>query len=292
MQRWNAPIPKHWPLAQQSAECLVKWRNAVSLNSSADLTYQSDKLIAIAGVAKHIFSLWPDSTTEYLAGLWSYDLIISLLWSIREPIDTSLRLENYRAPSWSWAALNGEICPEPDRSYVEQQIAFIQEAITSPINDPFGAVGGGYIHIKGPLCAAGLHRPINTFSAPPVSLESTNEEIATLKLMFDYSDPGLYESSRTHTIYLLGMESNNPDFAASFIRGLILEPSGDRRGQYVRLGCFSDRALKNVVDRSANSASANLTEMCQLSLAFKKSRLAESFFLDSHDDGMFTIEII
>jgi hypothetical protein len=126
MQRWNAPLPKHLPFAQQSAECLAKWNNAVSLYSSANLTYQSDKLIAISGVAKHIHSLWPDSATEYLAGIWSFNFFISLLWSMPEPTSSSLRLKSYWAPSWSWAAVNGEICLVPDRSYVGQQIAFIQ----------------------------------------------------------------------------------------------------------------------------------------------------------------------
>jgi hypothetical protein len=124
------------------------------------------------------------------------------------------------------------------------------------------------------------------------SFESTNHDITTLKLMFDYSDPELFQNSRIQTIYLLGIESNDPEFAASYIRGLILVPSGDQRGQYVRLGCFSDAALKDAIERSANSASAHLTKMCQLSLAFKKSRLAESLFLESHDGSMFTIEII
>ena len=291
-QRWNAPLPKHLPLAEQSAECLEKWKNAVSLYSSANLTYQSDKLIAISGVAKHIYSLWPDSTTKYLAGIWSYNLVTSLLWSILEPTDYSLRLKNYRAPSWSWAAVNGEICLDPDRSYVGQQIAFIQEAITSPINGPFGAVDGGYIHIKGPLCPAVLPCPTSTFSTPSIHLESTNKDITTLKLMFDYSDPGLYESGRTCTIYLLGVESNDHEFRASYIRGLILEPSGDQRGQYVRRGCFLDAALKDVVEQSHHSASAHLTKMCQLSLAFKESRLADFLFLECHDDSMFTIKII
>jgi Heterokaryon incompatibility protein (HET) len=292
-QRWIAPLSKHLPLDQQSAECLEKWNNAVMLYSSASLTYQSDKLVAISGVARHIYSLWPDSTTKYLAGIWSHKLVFSLLWNKIEPTSSSLRLKKYRAPSWSWAAINGEIHLNPDRSYVEKQIAFIKEARTSPINDPFGAVDGGSIHIKGPLCTAVLKCPFNTSSTPSeVRLESTDRDIASLKLMFDYSDPELYESSGTYNIYLLGIESNDPEYAYSYICGLILQPSGDQRGQYVRLGCFTDAGPKDIVEREQKSASPRPETWGNLSWAFEKSRLAESLYLESHDDNTFTIEII
>jgi hypothetical protein len=72
--------------------------------SKRDLTYHSDKLIAISGLAKQIQRRWPNMT--YVAGLWSSTLLEGLLW-ISET--TTHRITPYVAPSWSWASRHGEI---------------------------------------------------------------------------------------------------------------------------------------------------------------------------------------
>ena len=60
--------------------CLIRWQRVVKTYTDAQLTHESDKLIAIAGLAKFFQDLWPDPTITYLAGLWSFDLGYWLLW--------------------------------------------------------------------------------------------------------------------------------------------------------------------------------------------------------------------
>jgi hypothetical protein len=74
------------------------------------LTYPIDKLSAIAGIA-HLYSQFFNS--RYLAGLWEFSLLSELMWcSVRSDITRPLVR---RAPSWSWASVDGEIhhnwCP-------------------------------------------------------------------------------------------------------------------------------------------------------------------------------------
>lgn len=60
--------------------CSIRWQKVVKVYTDAQLTYKSDKLIAIGGLAKFFQDLWPDPTITYLAGLWSFNLGYWLLW--------------------------------------------------------------------------------------------------------------------------------------------------------------------------------------------------------------------
>jgi hypothetical protein len=100
------------------------WQKLVTKYTRASLTRESDRLVAIAGVGKHLQSLTND---DYLAGLWRRDIEKQLLWEVSESDDhkpiigfshhrpinfkpqTSYRPRNYRAPSWSWASVEGGV---------------------------------------------------------------------------------------------------------------------------------------------------------------------------------------
>ncbi|KAI1745447.1 heterokaryon incompatibility protein [Xylaria scruposa] len=83
---------------------LELWRKLVMKYSRCALTYPSDKLVAIAGIAQ----LFRDATgDEYVAGLWKSRLIEMLEWRVNKP--KALRSSEYRAPSWSWASVDGPV---------------------------------------------------------------------------------------------------------------------------------------------------------------------------------------
>ena len=46
-------------------------------------------------------------------------------------------------------------------NYDVKSTAIVQAVETHPTSDPFGAVQGGYVHIKGSFCAAVLKGPFN-----------------------------------------------------------------------------------------------------------------------------------
>jgi hypothetical protein len=70
-----------------------------------NLTKSGDKLPALAGLA-NAFSR--RSGFRYAAGFWEEDLEVGLLWKSFSPNDTRIP-PKYRAPSWSWAALDTKV---------------------------------------------------------------------------------------------------------------------------------------------------------------------------------------
>lgn len=82
------------------------WTRLRRWYSGCDLTNPGDKLVALSGVARLI----QDQTGhQYFAGLWRQDLEQELCWSAIHP----RQRPQYRAPSWSWAAVDGEVDFKP-----------------------------------------------------------------------------------------------------------------------------------------------------------------------------------
>lgn len=74
------------------------WELIVERYTKCQLTYQHDKLAAIAGIAK----AWTQKTGDrYVAGLWERTLPVSLLWAAK---DLKLPSRRLPLPTWSWTS--------------------------------------------------------------------------------------------------------------------------------------------------------------------------------------------
>ena len=82
------------------------WRDVCSQYSGCVLTFPSDKLIALAGLAQCIGNITKD---QYVAGLWRKSLKHDLLWHVCGTGEPRRRPSGYRAPTFSWASIDGEI---------------------------------------------------------------------------------------------------------------------------------------------------------------------------------------
>ncbi|KAF4618384.1 hypothetical protein G7Y89_g14920 [Cudoniella acicularis] len=84
------------------------WKSIVENYTRRRLTVASDRLPALAGVTEKFQQVLKD---EYYAGLWKSQFIPLLAWSrtTRHPKDYFPPLESYRAPTWSWASIEGPI---------------------------------------------------------------------------------------------------------------------------------------------------------------------------------------
>ncbi|KAF2106890.1 heterokaryon incompatibility protein-domain-containing protein [Lophiotrema nucula] len=98
-----------WP--KQRLELSILWAKFMKSFSMRALTNPNDKLPAIAGVASRFQTLTGES---YAAGMWKERFPFALAWravsetkkSKAQPTRRSL---TWRAPSWSWAAIDGPI---------------------------------------------------------------------------------------------------------------------------------------------------------------------------------------
>ena len=147
-------------------KALSCWLRIVTAYSLRVASLESDKLNALAGIASHpSFSraLGPG----YYAGLWQYELARQLTWrtSTRHrtlPEDESFtfyRPVRYRAPSWSWASLEGGIIhfnfsfDDEDEAAPDIlcDIVDCSVAPTAPELNPFGEVLSARLIVKAPV---------------------------------------------------------------------------------------------------------------------------------------------
>jgi len=90
---------KSWRTPRQRIEM---WTKVVSEYSKRKLTCPEDRLPALLGIVAELKEIWKD---EYVYGLWKECMVSLLGW---RPSEKQLQ-RSCRAPSWSWASLDGSI---------------------------------------------------------------------------------------------------------------------------------------------------------------------------------------
>ncbi|KAL8850399.1 MAG: hypothetical protein Q9221_004631 [Calogaya cf. arnoldii] len=83
-----------------------RWLKWVEGYSKTDITKDSDRLVATAGIVNAFINMLPPPRPDYLCGIMSEYLAISLLWRVTKH---ATKLDHSVAPSWSWASVKGEI---------------------------------------------------------------------------------------------------------------------------------------------------------------------------------------
>ncbi|KAL6915450.1 hypothetical protein FSST1_006945 [Fusarium sambucinum] len=145
------------------------WSWVLSKYTGYDLTFEEDRLIAIAGLAKLIASKTGDS---YLAGIWLESWMQDLLWEPAAGPDSKLRPEDesklvvqqMSRPSWSWLSFPGSVMsgrmigPSPKISLAHpnsfeskelRSLALLSENIvTPPGSDPFTSFDRTVLRIR------------------------------------------------------------------------------------------------------------------------------------------------
>ena len=134
--------------------------------STLALTVTTDKIPALAGLAKQIQA--GKGSSDYISGMWSDSLQIDLLWlvprsqSLSWKFDPSYkeiparRCHTWRAPSWSWASIDGVIqyprCALPCTSGLKP-LKFYYTVISTP-SASGGEMASGVLRLAGTLFKA------------------------------------------------------------------------------------------------------------------------------------------
>ncbi|RYO31418.1 hypothetical protein AA0113_g11870 [Alternaria arborescens] len=138
--------------------CYVIWNRIISAYSETLLTAATDKLIALSGIAKQMRPTVNNDT--YVAGMWRKHLESALLWRVKnhEKIDgsRSCRPTPYRAPTWSWASVDGVVVTEAVRVKSEWAIEVVDHHLENATKDTTGLVTGGWLDLQGALKPLGL----------------------------------------------------------------------------------------------------------------------------------------
>jgi hypothetical protein len=223
------------------------WGDLVTYYSRRQLTFVTDKLPALSGVASRVHKI---TKTRYLAGMWEDNLGIELCWAreYRGYQDLPTLSTEYVAPSWSWASIPGAVKSRVERmiSTFEPGFTIVEANAYVPGLNPFGRVTAGYIVMRGQVAEAmltcddpetSLYYEISGLTdkwgfSPDSILVSNNGNVSrakqdpkpskfTAKIHYlyigsRYSTRG-DESDREHLMLVLG-QSENADGDKSFCR--------------------------------------------------------------------------
>lgn len=193
------------------------WNKVVEAYSRCFLTKKEDKLAALSGIAKYIHANTSGDT--YLACLWRQVLPFQLLWAKHR--SRLIRSTPYRAPSWSWASVDGEI--RTSRFNGEPLVTLVDAGVTPIGKDSSGQISHAYIRLneelwKGLKSGYVKREYVNEYQ----NLDTLEEGDIDVKI-----DPLFYLPVVGHKYSVNGL--------------VLLRASA--RGQYIRVGHFKSSLL-------------------------------------------------
>ncbi|KAI1418813.1 HET-domain-containing protein [Xylaria sp. FL1777] len=150
-------LPGGVPKAMKPPEGQVQmWRGLVETYTSCQLTFVSDRMVAFAGVVNSFKRNNPGDSYE--AGMWRSQLPMALVWG--KDSGRTYRPAIYRAPSWSWASIEGPIlCPRLQGE--DGPINVVAEVlnVTSVAGDGanMAMFRGGHLQLSGHLTEVHVH---------------------------------------------------------------------------------------------------------------------------------------
>jgi hypothetical protein len=228
----------------------ILWQRVVQDYCSRSLSREEDKLIALSGVAK-FFQSWM-VTDIYLAGLWYNSFPLGLLWKSIDPVKAT-RPAKYRAPSWSWASIDGAVVLrkiEPSMDTCILCLDILSSNINLVSDDPTGQVRGGSLQVYGLMKRVSLHKSIlealsgyETLTLVPVEELLENNKNSELDSRPTSVEISFFPDSNTQTlgseqaeIYCLLVESSRESRSPT-IGGLVIN-STESPDCFQRIGTF------------------------------------------------------
>ncbi|KAH8763870.1 heterokaryon incompatibility protein-domain-containing protein, partial [Hyaloscypha finlandica] len=206
------------------------WGAIIEKYSGCELTYSKDKLIALSGLARIVQT---NSADEYVAGMWRKDLETQLLWYAYSPMP---RISPYAAPSWSWASSGSPIRSSSLLEVpagIHRKLATVQHIKIEYVSrDPFGEIKSANLRI---CCQYFIRTTIRQKDELWYFSPKFAEQLWNLSCRFDCLDT---ETVETVEVYILPIILHLRNGTERFF-GIMVEPTGERKGQYRRVGEFS-----------------------------------------------------
>ena len=122
------------------------WNDLIERYSIAKLTRDSDRIVALSGLAEALHAKTRD---DYLVGMWRSNIYSGLLWAVRERDLRKPRPRQYRAPTWSWLSIDSPV--ESFKSKLRSwycTVAVLDTQITYSTTSQFGDVKSAVLRIQ------------------------------------------------------------------------------------------------------------------------------------------------
>jgi len=196
------------------------WYKVARAYLACNLTREEDKLVAISGLAKVFQASF--AGTEYLAGIWRASLINDLCWNMEPPRRRPIQ---YRAPSWSWACVDGgQYLSASEDHGARNKVCYIQvleASVDLRGSDPTCEVRGGRIRLQGYLMTLTTSSHAVCNSKLKVTI---NGVLGKAQVLPDVES----SSQRLHCLPIRGRHM--------YMTCMLLEPTGSKKGQFQRYG--------------------------------------------------------
>ncbi|KAH7411560.1 heterokaryon incompatibility protein-domain-containing protein [Phaeosphaeria sp. MPI-PUGE-AT-0046c] len=220
--------------------CRSMWGWIIERYATCNLTYSADKMVAISGLARRIYSQTQD---RYVAGMWESGLERQLCWRVVEGGSKGVR----RAPTWSWVSLDSRLWWSYFDYYVgteetELWIKILSIALEHTGDDAFGQVNSGCLRLS---CSLLFHATFEHTEAN-TSIMSISKAMVRVHVTLDEN----YGNDCIRSAIALPVCS---DLISDRLHGLLLQRVPDAKGQYFRLGLF---AIDTREDREAFETAA------------------------------------
>jgi hypothetical protein len=205
------------------------WTKMITQFTDCHLTYETDRLPAISGLARR---MKPIFNCRYLAGLWELYLVPQLLWASYSS-SKSKRTATYQAPTWSWASRIGKVVCKFSGNLPDQCITVRSVEVRTKDNHEMSQVIYGCLRLTGTLIPSSLQLKKVRSSDTEMSLV-----MRARQCFFDFIPDASDEVDETFMsarYYCLPMERSPGEL---WVEGLVIKHSG-RKGQYQRVGYFS-----------------------------------------------------
>ena len=229
------------------------WERIVRVFSSGRLSYGTDRLVAVGGLAAAMNVALDD---EYLAGIWRKHLLTQLLWY--SPAPNTHQIGGYVAPSWSWAYTDSAVSDaylEPNPGTTDL-VKVIDVFTTIASDDPYGQVKDGRIVLEGKLAKLEQVKGgdlssymMLIFSSEGEDRTSTGQgavyfEKETFSIHWDFHINIVTSSKFPRQFYLLPIclgyyQEDSRSQHARTIKGLVLAPSKYDLSSFHRRGMFT-----------------------------------------------------
>ena len=213
----------------------TSWDRYVEMYSILQLTFDSDKLVALSSLAIRMALSRPGD--RYVAGLWQKTLLRDLTW-YANCYSLKPRSASYICPSWSWASVESGVLFGPDRE-LPCIIGVSVVDISCPKEYSGCSSSQGHecpspsITVRSPLLEAKFLRKfsqvqIEAGKATSITIDRLHDIISedeTIDIAPDYKydAPGRFYVSPESTVYLLPLLKRNlVDETSSIYQCLLL----------------------------------------------------------------------
>ena len=253
------------------------WGQMVCTYTSLELTVPSDKLPAISGVAQEYQKV---TKSRYIAGMWEDTLLSQLLWRATYFVK---RPDEYRAPTWSWASVDGEVDADTfgeltmatwsGREEIHETLsttvlANIVEAYVSLEDDRIetGRVKSGFLRIRGRLIPVSFNPGCDDDHNPGIlNFSMPGEDWGLI-----YVDVDPRNDSLDGHFFCVPLSREGPGTC----KCVLLHATGKARGQFERFGIFEGHE-------------GSTRYFCEEQGRVESTPLEEEFYLEKIRDGDF-----